>query len=73
MFLINGRTYERFDNHLVPISGSGVHILDRGEFEVLGLLNKLGDTSRTREIVVSRIGLPTEQFERILELWKNAQ
>ncbi len=69
IFETNNRKYELFQDHLVPIHGPGVHNLDRGEFGVLGLLNAIGDTPKTRDIAKS-MGVPDKNFDRVLQLWK---
>ncbi len=53
--LPNGRIYgshtDRSSDRIFPISGPGVYPLTRPAFNVLGILNKLGDNERTRKII----------------------
>jgi hypothetical protein len=45
-YVVNGRTYGVHDGALYPVSGPGFHQLNRGSFQALGMLNKVGDTAR---------------------------
>ena len=71
LFTVNGRTYELFDDHLVPHSGPGFHTLNRGEFDALGVFNKLGDTPGAREIAVKVAG--EAGANKALEVWRLGQ
>jgi Domain of unknown function (DUF4157) len=52
-FTVNGRTYGSHDDGvLYPIRGTGIHELDRGAFQALGVLNELkSDPAKAEEIL----------------------
>lgn len=70
-FTINGRTYGMEANGTAfPISGPGIHELDRGAYRALGVYNRLGTTPRAEEILdLERI--TPEQRRRALEAWED--
>ncbi len=71
-FFVNGRTYGVHDGTLYPISGLGLHQLDRGGFKALGVLMKFGDTPRAAEIM-KHMGLSPEAIDAGRSAWKAAQ
>ncbi|MDP9927990.1 hypothetical protein J2X90_005151 [Variovorax paradoxus] len=71
LYTVNGRTYERFDNHLVPHSGPGFHPLDRGEFKALGIFNSQGNTPQAMQNAIRTTNDVTAQ--RALEIWRLGQ
>jgi len=71
LYTVNGRTYERFDNHLVPHSGPGFHPLDRGEFKALGIFNSQGNTPLAMQNAIRTTNDVTAQ--RALEIWRLGQ
>jgi hypothetical protein len=71
LYTVNGRTYERFDNHLVPHSGPGFHSLDRGEFKALGIFNSQGNTPQALQNAIRTTNDATPQ--RALEIWRLGQ
>lgn len=68
LFTVDGRTYELIDDHLVPHSGDGFHALSRGEFDALGVFNKLGDTPQSRAIAEKVAG--SDGAKKAYEVWK---
>ncbi|MCQ4166170.1 hypothetical protein [Tahibacter harae] len=70
-YTVNGRTYQRFDDHLVPHDGPGFHNLDRGEFDALGIFNRFGDTPQAMEIAI-RVAGP-EGASHALDVWRLGQ
>lgn len=71
-FIVNGRTYGHHDGILYPISGPGLHQLDRGGFRALGILNVFGDTPRAAEIMQMR-KLTAEAIEAGRTAWRAGQ
>lgn len=71
-YSINGRTYGIHDGTLYPISGAGLHQLDRAGFKALGVFNKFGDSSRAAEIL-QKMGLSQEAIDAGLAAWKAGQ
>ena len=52
--LPNGRIYaQKSDGQLYPYSGPGVHALDRGAYNALGVYNKFGRTEKAEAILKS--------------------
>ena len=52
--LPNGRIYaQKSDGQLYPHSGPGVHALDRGAYNALGVYNKFGRTEKAEAILKS--------------------
>lgn len=42
-FIVNGRTYRaKGDGSCFPVSGPGLHVLNRGAFKALGVYNEMG-------------------------------
>lgn len=50
-FVVHGRTYGEHERRLYPISGPGIHRLDRGAFKALGFYNKYGPGSETETMI----------------------
>lgn len=71
LYTVNGRTYERFDDHLVPHSGPGFHALDRGEFKALGIFNSQGNTPQAMQNAIRATNEATAQ--RALDIWRLGQ
>ncbi|WP_197740795.1 hypothetical protein [Tuwongella immobilis] len=71
-FIVNGRTYGVHDGTLYPISGPGLHQLDRGGFKALGVLNKFGDSPRAAEIM-QKMGLSQDAIDAGRAAWKAGQ
>jgi hypothetical protein len=72
-YSVNGRTYGAHANGtLYPIEGDGIHVLDRGTFQALGVYNKFGNTSRAAEILDS-MGAGANQRASALSVWKTYQ
>ncbi len=72
-FIINGRIYGIKPNGtLFPVAGDGFHFLNRAQFKALGVLNQLGDTPYSRDIL-DRMKIPLEDINRAREVWKLAK
>ncbi len=71
-FVVNGRTYGVHDGTLYPISGLGLHQLDRGGFKALGVFNKFGDSPRAAEIM-QKMGLTQVAIDAGRIAWKAGQ
>ncbi len=59
-YIVNGRTYRvKPDGKAFPVSGAGVHRLDRGAFRALGVYNVHG-LSNVAESILDRMGTTPE-------------
>ena len=59
-YLVNGRTYRvKPDGKAFPVSGAGVHQLDRGAFRALGVYNVHG-LSPAAEAILDRMAVTPE-------------
>jgi len=70
---INGRTYGIHDGTLYPISGPGFHVLNRGAFQALGVLNRFGNTPEAHAILAKMINVSTAETEAALAVWRLLQ
>jgi hypothetical protein len=68
-YFINDRIYGTHGGTLYPVSGPGLHQLDRGAFKALGVFNRFGDTQRAAE-VLDMMGIDREQREAALRAWR---
>lgn len=50
-YVVNGRTYGVHDGTLYPVSGPGLHQLNRAAFKALGVFNKFGNTQQAARIL----------------------
>lgn len=70
---IHGRTYgakiSGTKSRLYPISGEGVHRLNRNEFKALGVYNDLGISPRV-ELIIARMGVSIAEQYRVRALWQ---
>ena len=67
--LPNGRIYGHHNGTLYPISGPGLHQLDRPAFKALGVYNKLGNTLRS-EAILNNMGISAEAKNTALQVWR---
>ena len=71
-YIVNGRTYGFHDGTLYPISGSGIHQLNRPAFKALGVLNKFGHTEKASQIL-ENMGISSENIAAALKVWRTYQ
>jgi hypothetical protein len=68
-YAINGRTYGVEPSGVAyPISGPGVHLLDRGAFKALGVYNTFGRTQRA-EMILDAMGVGPGPRAEALRCW----
>ncbi len=72
-FVVNGRTYGHHDGTLYPISGPGIHTLDRGAFKALGVYNKMGGETENAVKILDNMGIGAEQRAAALRAWQAGQ
>ncbi len=66
---VSGRTYGVEPSGVAyPISGPGIHILDRGAFKALGVYNVFGRSTRAEQIL-DAMGIGAEQRARATTAW----
>ncbi|HEX8110293.1 MAG TPA: hypothetical protein VF516_21325 [Kofleriaceae bacterium] len=68
-YVIHGRMYGVHDGTLYPISGPGFHQLNRGAFQALGVLNKLGNTPQAHTILERMKNVGPAEIEAALKMW----
>ena len=71
-YVINGRRYGQHNGTLYPISGNGLHSLNRIEYKTLGVLNKFGDTPQANQILRS-MGVDQETLNKVLRIWQEVK
>lgn len=71
-FSVNGRVYAEHGGTLYPISGNGLHTLNRAAFKALGVYNKFGNTSRALEIL-NKMGISSTDRAAALNVWRLIQ
>ncbi len=71
--LSNGRTYGVHNGTLFPISGPGIHQLNRGAYQALGVLNKFGDTPQAHGILGKMGNVGPPEVEAALKAWRSVQ
>jgi hypothetical protein len=72
-YSVNGRTYGAHANGtLYPMEGDGIHVLNRGAFQALGVYNKFGNTPRAAQILDNMKVGATERASA-LNVWKTYQ
>ncbi|QDU39594.1 hypothetical protein Mal4_39400 [Maioricimonas rarisocia] len=73
-YVVNGRTYGVHDGTLFPISGPGVHQLNRPAFKALGIFNQFGNTAKARQILENMArtnpALNQEAIDAALRAWR---
>jgi hypothetical protein len=69
-WLVNGRVYAEHDGTLYPVSGAGVHELDRSTYKALGVYNSLMDTPNAARIpsILGNMGVTEAQAQAAWEL-----
>jgi hypothetical protein len=71
-FVVNGRTYGHHDGTLFPMSGAGIHTLDRGAYKALGVYNKFGNSERATQIL-NNMGVADDARAAALRAWQSGQ
>ncbi len=72
-FVVNGRTYGHHDGTLYPMSGPGIHTLDRGAFKALGVYNKFGGETEAATKILDNMGIGAEERAAALRAWQSGQ
>lgn len=71
MYTVNGRTYGVEPNGTnYPISGPGIHMLERGAFRALGVYNTCGRSERA-EAILDAMGIRPGERARALAAWRS--
>jgi len=71
-YTVNGRTYGVHNGTLYPMSGNGVHPLDRGAFKALGVFRTFGMSEQT-EFILGRMGITDLARGAALEVYLIAE
>jgi hypothetical protein len=69
-YVVNGRTYSAHDGTLYPISGAGLHQLNRGAFKALAVFNKFGDTAEAYAILRRMHNVGPREIDAALVAWR---
>jgi hypothetical protein len=70
-YIVNDRIYGLDPSGVAyPISGPGIHVLDRGAFKALGVYNRFGESARAEEIL-DAMGVQAASRAAALTAWRS--